>query len=240
MKGEKGKLILVYILMFLVIGLIIALTFVILNNKPEEKQQESTANDTPTVDVNPYPNISEECTFNLTMDEYNALTGPRCKNGYSRYNVTGLNIGGKSINISIIYTDIDGNKAGIYVNDRRATTKIDNLSNIKFGVFDDKIFILDNNNSESNVLVYSSDAIQLYNLKETLDSAKISDPAFQNLSDPVISSKTIDPNSFNFTATNFTFKTQTLDNSNQVVAGSTYQVTFTGNEFSKPEFVNMN
>ena len=234
MKGEKSKVILVYVLMLLVIGLIVALTLVILNSNEKEENHSSSANNTPTVDVNPFPNISEECTFNFTLDEYNALTGPRCKNGYSRYNVTGLSLGGQTLNVSIIYTDQDGNKAGIYVNDRRATTIVNNVTNIKFGVFDDKLFILDNNNNESNVLVFASDSTKVYDLKETLESSEITDPVLNQ----VLSSSTINPNSFNFTATNFTFQAQ-ITSDNQILAGSTYQVTFTGNEFSKPEFVSM-
>lgn len=235
MKGEKSKVILVYVLMLLVIGLIVALTLVILNSNEKEENHSSSANNTPTVDVNPFPNISEECTFNFTLDEYNALTGPRCKNGYSRYNVTGLSLGEQTLNVSIIYTDQeDDNKAGIYVNDRRATTIVNNVTNIKFGVFDDKLFILDNNNNESNVLVFASDSTKVYDLKETLESSSITDPALNQ----VLSSSTIDPNSFNFTATNFTFQAQ-ITSDNQILAGSTYQVTFTGNEFSKPEFVSM-
>lgn len=235
MKGEKSKVILVYVLMLLVIGLIVALTFVVLNSNQKEENHSSSANNTPTVDVNTYPNISEECTFNLTLDEYNALTGPRCKNGYSRYNVAGLSLGGQTLNVSIIYTDQeDDNKAGIYVNDRRTTTIVNNVTNIKFGVFDDKLFILDNNNNESNVIVFASDSTKVYDLKETLESSSITDPALNQ----VLSSSTINPNSFNFTATNFTFQAQ-LTNDNQILAGSTYQVTFTGNEFSKPEFVSM-
>ena len=234
MKGEKSKVILVYVLMLLVIGLIVALTLVILNSNEKEENHSSSANNTPTVDVNPFPNISEECTFNFTLDEYNALTGPRCKNGYSRYNVTGLSLGGQTLNVSIIYTDQDGNKAGIYVNDRRATTIVNNVTNIKFGVFDDKLFILDNNNNESNVLVFASDSTKVYDLKETLESSSITDPALNQ----VLSSSTINPNSFNFTATNFTFQAQ-ITSDNQTLTGSTYQVTFTGNEFSKPEFVSI-
>ena len=145
MKGEKSKIILVYVLMLLVIGLIVALTLFVLNSNKKEENHSPSTNNAPKVDVNPFPNISQECTFNLTLDEYNALTGPRCKNGYSRYNVNGLSLGGKTMNVSVVYTDQDGNKAGIYVNDRRATTVVNNVINIKFGIFDDKLFILDNN-----------------------------------------------------------------------------------------------
>lgn len=226
---EKGKLILIYVLMFLVIVLIVALTFVVLNNTSKEKNQSFKANNTPTVDVNPYPEISDECTFNLTLNEYNALTGPKCKGGYSRYNVTGLTINEKTINLVIIYSDENGTKEGLYVNDSRKAN-ITDVANIKLGIFDNKLFILNKNNNESNVLVYANDSTKLYDLKETLDSKKILDPILS----VNITSKTIDPNSFNFTDNNFTFKTKLVNDANQDVYGSTYQVNFTKNNFSDP------
>ena len=236
MKGEKSKLILIYFLMLLVIGLIIALTFIILNNSPKEENKESTANTTPTVDVNPYPTISDECTFNLTVDEYNALTGPGCKGGYSRYNVNNLNIDGKQMNIVVIYSDKNGNKAGLYVNDRKVATTITNIASIKFGIYSSKLFILDNNNNESNVLVFNPNTEKVYDLKETLDSSKITDPILNQ----IISSTTINPNSFNFTDTYFTFQARLVDGNNVENLGSTYQVNFTDSDFSNPTFVSQN
>ena len=241
MKGEKRKLILVYILMLLVIVLIASLTYRVLIDSIEEKPKDNRATTTPMVDVNPYPNISDECTFDLTLDEYNALTGPMCKNGYSRYNVSNVNVGGNTIPITVIYSDLDdSNKEGVYINDRKFTTIVDDVINIKFAIFDEKLFTLDTNNNEANVLAFSSDAVKLYDLKETLDSLQIADPAFQNLANQTISSTTIDPHSFRFTDTNFTFKAQSTDSANQVISGSTYQVTFNGDEFSNPEFITMN
>ena len=222
MKGEKSKLILVYLLMLLVIVLIVVLTFIILNNSSKEENGESTANTTPTVDVNPYPTISDECTFNLTMDEYNALTGPGCKGGYSRYNVNGLALDGDQMNIVVIYSDKNGNKAGLYVNDRKVATTITNIASIKFGIYSSKLFILDNNNNESNVLA--------------LDSSKITDPILNQ----IISSTTINPNSFNFTDTYFTFQARLVDGNNVENLGSTYQVNFNDSDFSKPTFVSQN
>ena len=239
MKGEKSKIVLIYILMLLVIALVVALTFVILNNNSKQESKESSATTTPTVDVNPYPNISDICTFNLSLSDYNALTGPGCKGGYSRYNVTDITLEGQPINVVVIYSDQNGNKAGLYINDHRFGTKVDNVTNFKLGIFDNKLFILDTNNNESNVLVFKSDSTKVYDLKEALSSAKISDPAFQTLADPVISSKTIDSSGFSFGANSFTFKTQ-ANNAGQVINGSTYQVNFNGDEFSKPTFINMN
>ena len=227
MKGEKSKLILIYILIVLVIILIIALTLSILNNKKEIPKSQ-TAITTPTVDTNPYPEISDECTFNLSLDEYNNLSGPKCKNGYSRYNVNANNL-----NIVVIYSDQNGKKAGLYINNKRFITNITNVINIKLGVFNNKLFILDNNDG-SNVLVFKEKAIKEYDLKETLEENQILDEKIQNI-DNRLTSKTIDSNSFVFTENNFTFKSK-FNINNQIVNGSTYIVDT--NKLSKPEVLN--
>lgn len=219
--------------MLLVIVLIIALTYLILQNNPKEEPIESTATTTPTVDVNPYPNISAECTFDVTLTQYNALTGPGCKGGYSRYNLTDINLGNNNLEVVIIYSDKNGAKSGLYINKTRVVSKVDNLLNIRLGIFDNKLFLLDKNNNEANVLVYNSNSENIYSLKDTLDEIKISDPNFQAVSTDPISTKTIDPNSFQFTPTYFSFKTRLINN-NQTIAGSQYIVNFTGEDFSDP------
>lgn len=235
MKGEKGKLVLVYILMLLVIGLIVFLTFMVLNDGKEEKN-DSKANVTPTVDVNPYPNVSDVCTFELTTDEYNGLTGPGCKGGYSRYNINGLAIDGTMVKVVVIYSDKNGNKAGLYINDRKVLDGVSNVTNLKFGIFNSLLFVKDTYESYSNVLVFNKDVLKVYDLNESLDSSKITDPILNQ----VISSTTINPNSFNFTDTYFTFQAQIMGDNNQVLSGSTYRVNFTNEEFSKPEFIGQN
>ena len=75
-----------------------------------------------------------------------------------------------------------------------------------------------------------------YDLKEILDSSKITDPILNQ----IISSTTINPNSFNFTDSYFTFQAQLVDGNNVATPGSTYQVTFTSDDFSKPTFVSQN
>ena len=136
MKEEKGKLILVYVLMLLVIGLIVALTLVVLNNNPKNENKAVKNDHAPKIDVNPYPEISAECTFNLTIDEYNALTGPKCKNGYSRYNLSNVNIDGKNMLVTVIYNDLEGDKKGLFLNDRRVSNIVTNVINYKFYVIE--------------------------------------------------------------------------------------------------------
>ena len=234
MKGEKFKLILVYILMVLVIVLIVALTFVVLNNKPKETNNESHANTTPTVNLNPYPTVSDECTFETTFSVYNSLTSPGCKGGYSRYNITDITLDNNNIETVIIYSDTDGNKSGLYINKTRVISKVDNLTNIKFGIFDSKLFILDNSNNESNVLAYNSNGNNVYNLKDTLENLQISEPAFQNADTNIISASTLNPNGFTFEANRFIFKTRLITTSNQTIEGSQYVVNFNGDNFEDP------
>lgn len=235
MKEEKGKLILVYVLMLLVIGLIVALTFVVLNNNSKDETKAVKNDHAPKIDVNPYPEISAECTFDLTIDEYNALTGPKCKNGYSRYNLSNVNIDGKDMLITVVYNDLDGDKMGLFLNDRRVSNIVTNVINYKFYVIDNKLFILDNN-SGSNVTVYSKEYAKIYDLKETLDRLKLSEPAF---TDVLVSSEIINPNSFVFNSNNFTFVTQQVTE-NGVVPGSTYQVNFALEDFENPTLMNVN
>ena len=207
MKGEKSKLILVYILMVLVIVLIVALTFVVLNNKPKETNNESHANTTPTVNLNPYPTVSDECTFETTFSVYNSLTSPGCKGGYSRYNITDITLDNNNIETVIIYSDTDGNKSGLYIN---------------------------KTNNESNVLAYNSNGNNVYNLKNTLETLQMSEPAFQNTDTNVISASTLNPNGFTFEANRFIFKTRLITTSNQTIEGSQYVVNFSGDNFEDP------
>ena len=86
------------------------------------------------------------------------------------------------------------------------------------------------------MLVFNKDVLKVYDLNESLDSSKITDPILNQ----VISSTTINPNSFNFTDTYFTFQAQIMGDNNQVLSGSTYRVNFTNEEFSKPEFIGQN
>lgn len=219
--------------MLLVIVLVIALTLVILNNSPKETHKESKPSNTPAVDINPYPTISDECTFDLTLADYSALTGPKCKGGYSRYNLNDINLGDNKLNIVIIYSDKNGAKSGLYVNNTRVINKADNLLNIRLGIFDNKLFILDKNNNEANVLVYNSNGENVYNLKDTLEEVQIIEPNFQSISSEPINTKTIDQNSFSFENSQFSFQTRLIAN-NQTITGSKYIVSFTGEDFSNP------
>lgn len=229
MKGEKRKLIFVYALIFVVIFLIIALTFIVLDSLPEKVEEGSTANESSRLDVSVYPNVSNECTFNVTYSEYNALTLAGCKGGYTRYNLTDVLLNGTSVNVSIVYSDKNQPKTGMFVNDKKIINGVDNVVNIKFGIFENMLFIHDTTDNEQNALAIDSTGKKVYDLSSKLKEEKVSDPLLTTVK--TLSSKTV--GNFNFGANVFTFTGVVTDDAGNVTTGSSYMVTFSGNTFSK-------
>lgn len=229
MKGEKRKLIFVYALIFVVIFLIIALTFVVLDSIPEKTETGSAAKESSKLDVSVYPNVSEQCTFNVTYSEYNALTYAGCKGGYTRYNLTDILLNGKTINLSIVYSDSNQIKTGMFVNDKKIINGVDDITHIKFGIFENMLFIHDTTDNKQNALAIDSTGSKVYDLSEKLKKEKVSDPLLTNVK--TLSSKTV--GNFNFGANVFTFTGVVTDDAGNVTAGSSYMVTFSGNTFSK-------
>lgn len=75
MKREDKQMIFIYFLIFVIIVLLIVLTKVITSSvkKPEPvNESPSTVQETK---INPYPTVNEECTFDVSLNDYNALTG---------------------------------------------------------------------------------------------------------------------------------------------------------------------
>lgn len=235
MKGEKSKIILIYVLLAIVLFLIIALGYVVVNNTP--KQIEESIPNEVRVDVNPYPNVSQQCIFSVSLEQYNALTYAGCEGGYTRYDINDIVLNGNPLTVSVIYSDKGQPKAGFIVNNHRIIQKIDNVTLLKFGVFDNKLFVLDTNNNQANVVVVNSKGNTIYNLKNELNKLKIKDSAFtQNGNNKPITSANLNPASFNFAEGVFTFSTSSDACANGAAAsGTNYQVTYNGEKFSKPE-----
>lgn len=209
MDKEKKKLILVYILIVAIIFLIIALTLVVLDGLPE-KEEVSKIYESAKIDVNPYPNVSDVCNFNVTLNEYNALTMAGCKGGYTRYNVTDVNLDSKNVKLSIVYSDKNQPKVGLFINDRKVASKVSGVVNFKLGIFENKLFILDTNDTV-NVLAFNKSGVKIYDLKTNLKEADLQ-------------ASDLDSSSFIFTTNNFTFKNK---------SGTTYIVTHSDENFSK-------
>ena len=218
MKREKNKIILIYVLLVIVLALIVALGYVVITSTP--KETESNVGHETTVDVNPYPNVSSQCIFSVSLEEYNALTYAGCEGGYTRYDINNVVLNGNPLTLSVIYSDKGQPKAGFIVNNRRVIQKIDNVTLLKFGVFDNKLFVLDTNNNQANVVVINSEGNTIYNLKNELEKLKIKDNAFtQNGNNTPINNTNLNPASFNFADGVFTFAT-TSDACNNGAAAS--------------------
>ncbi len=235
-KNKNGKiLILIYMLIIIALIAIIFLTKEVLSiPKPKEKEYERTVE---KLDINPYPNVNEECTFNVSLSQYQSLSSAGCTGGYTRYDINDVKIDEVPIKVSVIYSDKEQRKTGLFVNDKAITTKVDSIANFKFGIFDSKLFVLDLNNSESNVLAVNQKGEKIYNLKAVLKEKKIKELA---TGDTTVKNKNLDPASFIFYEGGFEFNStlsecQVGSNSK----GSHYKVAYKNEKFEKPEFMNL-
>ena len=221
-------LVFIYFLIIVAVVAIVFLTKIVLERpkqvaEPEERNVQ-------TLDVNPYPNVNEECTFNISLNDYHSLKTAGCTGGYTRYDIA---LDELPLKITIIYSDKNGPKTGIFVNSTKVISKVEDITNIKFGIFDSKLFIF--NKSDNNVYVTNKKGNLIYNLDEELIENKIKEFA---TGDKNIKIKDLDSSSFNFYDGGFEFnsKLETCEgNSN----GSHYKVTYDKEKFSKPEFMNL-
>ena len=168
MKREDRQMLLIYFLVFIVIVLLIILTKVVISSVKKPESNEGRAEPIQKMDIDPYPNVNEECTFDVDFLNYNSLTQAGCENGYTRYNINNVIIDEAKIAVSVIYSDKQQLKTGLFINDKKVKSNIDKVENIKFGIFDNKLFILDKTNGEANALAFNSKGEEVYNLKTVL------------------------------------------------------------------------
>ena len=234
MKREDKQMILIYTLIFILIVLIILLTKTVINSIPKEEPKKKAA-PTQKMDISPYPQVNEECTFDVTLNEYNSLTTAGCEDGYTRYNITDVNINDNNLKVSIVYSDKGQLKTGLFINDKKYISNIETVAKIKFGIFDNKLFILNMSINDINALAFNSSGIELFNLKTTLEKEKITD---LSTGDTTISTSTLNPNTFIFTEGIIEFDSISNNCQNgEKTSGSHYKVTYTNESFEKPEFV---
>ncbi len=235
MKRKGPSMILIYTLVFIIIILIVLLTKIVIESNP--KQEIENPGKIEKLDINPYPSVKDECTFNITSSDYNALTMAGCQNGYTRYDINDVVLNGVSLPVSVVYSDKSKAKVGIFINDRRVTVNMDNVANVKFGIIDNKLFIYDKNNNETNALAFDSQGENVYNLKEVLETSKIKD---LSVGDTEISVSTLDPKSFIFQEGYIEFSSISNQCQNgEKARGSHYKVTYKDNDFNTPEFISL-
>ena len=181
--SEKGKTVLVYILLFIIIILVIGLiSYAFLSkNNGSSKGVKHYANPSDL-------DISSECTFEMTWREFNSIKGNTPENFCSTLNLiklTDVVLDGESKPIEIVYSDLkvllDDTNTGFYINDNRMTryASTDFINTV--GVFDDKFFILTVTEKGTNVTVFNSNMEKVYDLESVLKKNNITDPAFVEL-----------------------------------------------------------
>lgn len=221
-------LVFIYFLIIIAVVAIVFLTKIVLDRpkkvaEPEERKVQP-------LNVNRYPNVNDECTFNVSLNDYHSLKTAGCTGGYTRYNIALDNL---PLKITIIYSDKNGPKTGIFVNDAKIIYKVEDITNIKFGTFDNKLFIFDK--SDNNVYSINEKENLIYNLKKELEENKVKEFA---TGDKNIKLKDLDPSSFNFYDGGFEFNSK-LEKCEGNSKGSHYKVTYDKEKFSKPEFMNL-
>ncbi|MBR3198486.1 MAG: hypothetical protein IKG27_00565 [Bacilli bacterium] len=240
MKRETKQMIFIYLLVFIIMVLLIFLTKIILDNnqKPEEIPVETEIEE---VNINPYPTVNKECTFSVTYNQYNALTAAGCKGGYTRYNLTDVTVNNEAVNVSIIYSDLENStkkiNEGLFINDKKMTSIVDSVAKIKFGIFDNKLFVLDTNNKESNAYAFDPSGKKIYDLKQVLNTHKIKD---LSTGDTNINVSVLNPNTFKFTEGVIEFDSISNNCQNgEASKGSHYKITYSNDKFELPEFINL-
>lgn len=237
MKREDKQMILIYFLIFIIIVLLIMLTKVITSSVKKTEPKEEKTEPIQKLEINPYPNVNEECTFDVNISEYNSLSGAGCEGGYTRYNVKNINLDDRKVDVSIIYSDKEQIKTGLYINDKKIKSNIDEVQNIKFGIFDNKLFILDKTNNEANALAFNSEGKEIYNLKTVLENEKITD---LSTGDTNISTKTLNRDTFKFAEGSIEFDSISNKCENgEKSKGSHYKITYKDEKFEKPEFMEL-
>jgi len=228
MKGDSKTTILqvLSILVLLLIGFLIY--FVVTNSGKDESQSKPQK-----IDLK----VKDECIFDITLSQFNSIdsgTVTICDD-YNKFNITD----NEDFNMYILYNngDINNDKLGVYINNKQAIKSSMSYSlmisdNLLFATFDN-----------ANLQAYNKDGKQVYDLSTTLNKLQIEDKVLADLVkkgspiDSHVDLTNIDSDSYSFTPGTFTFNTTTVCEEGQTNRGSTYQVTYGGDNFKDPEFI---
>lgn len=232
MKSGSKTIYILYVLIFIIIVSVILLAKTTLDALP--KRTQNAGDGIEPLEIMTFPSVNEECTFKVTYLEYGNITNPGCEGGYTRYDITDIQIGENNLNVSVIYSDKNQPKTGVYIDDKRVVQNVKELTDIKFGIFDEKLLVFDR--STPNVLAFNSKGKEIYNLKEYLKDHKVKD---LSTGDTNVKVKHLDKDSFIFIDGSFEFDAITNKCENQTSKGSHYIVKYSKNKFEKPEFVKL-
>lgn len=234
MKGDKIRVVLIYILILIIIFMV---GYLVYNSVGVDKKV-----DKPSLDSD----ISEDCSFEMSLSEYNAMLGSDKSNlcgGMNKIIVKNISLNDEETEVEVRYYNGDqSDESGVYVFGKRIVKGAGPKNINRFGIFDNKLFILSIDDAESNITAYDSSLNKVYDLRSALASSDLSDPAFVELAktNPTLETKVNNSNIglFNFLPNEFTFSTDSkLQCVPGGVNGSKYRVVFNGDTFETPQFV---
>ncbi len=238
---KKGKVVIIYLLVLVLIGLVSYLIYFI--NDFKEKETEPILQQ-PVVTNN---EIEDKCTFDITLEQYETLSSnpsslALCQ-GKNKLNISNITLNSVPINMySIYYNGIlteEDETLGLYLNENQITSTNKNTINIL-----NNLLFVKSTKKTTNILGFNSIGDNIYNLENSLIQTEVEDPVLTELAktnqtiNTKVSLENIDPNSFSFNQTEFTFNTTTNQcTEGQKYKGSTYKVTFNGENLTNPTFV---
>lgn len=233
MERENKKVSIVYILTGIVILLIVYLAlFIYKTFNPEEEPNIYNSNIVKT------PQVASSCTFYMTVSEFNNISSnTNLCNSLNQINLTDVILNEKKLNVVVYYSNIYTNDISIYINEERALS--DNVLKVhKMGIFDNKLFITDFSDMEANFVAYDENGINVYSLKDALNSFQIADPAFtlMNITNKTLNVNNLDVNSFVFENGKVSFNS-TAKTCVNGVSGSSYSIVYTGSAFGAPTYI---
>jgi len=239
MKGQKIRVIIIYILVMVIIllvGYLIVNFF--MNNKEVTKEKPHDTED-----------IMSQCIFTITRNDYVSIIGGNTSNicgGLNKFIINDIILDGTPLDVEVRYYNgtTNDNDSGMYINGKRIIKGASNSVKNNIGIFDNKLFIFSNDNKKPNVVVYDKNGNKVYDLETALSKTNISDPAFVELAktnnnlDVTVKNSSINSSSFTFGPTEFVFSTAAKGECTPGTnIGSTYKVAFSGDNFTAPEFV---
>ncbi len=239
---ERVKVFIVYLLILVIIGLIGYLIYFVINfSSPSETESHdkkaSVTND-----------VSDSCTLDSSIEEYNKiLDGNSSLNlcdGLNRIVLSDVTMEGEKQSLEILYQNGKSSNDSGYMkfNGFKILSKVSSIYGSTLIVFDNKLFVIERNDEYVNILAYTKDGNNVFNLKDTLEASNISDPAFVELaksgySNTVLDYNHIDKDSVRLGSDSITFNS---DSKTACQAGSfkgsTYVIKFTGNTFGNPVY----
>lgn len=239
---ERAKVFIVYLLIFVILGLIGYLIYFVVNFSSEDKS-ETKSEKTPITNE-----VLSSCTFNSSTEEYNKILEGNSSinlcNGLNKIILDDVTVEGEKQNLEVMYVNGNASKGSGYMkfNGLKILSKVSSTYGNILTVFDNKLFVVERNSEYVNILVYTKDGTNVFNLKDTLEASNITDPAFVELAksgynNTILDYNHIDKDSINLSPNLITFNSDSKTTCQAgSFKGSTYTISFKDNTFGNPVY----